>query len=561
MSYNLHPVTYLNANNSERVVDSELDLDIDNFSTNSPNSSNSYNGSPQTSFTSQSSANSPISDIKRQQVREITEQQVQQTSEEIKPKAKKTYRKIKDEDMKGPFKCHWKECGILFDVPEKLYDHLCDDHVGRKSSNNLSLTCYWDNCLVTTVKRDHITSHLRVHVPLKPFHCDLCPKSFKRPQDLKKHSKIHADDHPKQLKKAQMLQQKEASAQAFPLKMGQGYHMDSAASLNYGYAQGHGYNQAPYGQAQDFHYNIPSVANDDQSNRKRKADSSQMNMNMVNSILTDFNFHNLSHGQQEDFANKKSKLEPQYNVDMFNKLNHLESSFQNQVPVNHHPQYGSVANMGNNIYEAEKFFNSLSDSIEMQYQNTPNYHALADHSYGRQPIQQPIQQSQHLPLQMQIPQGQRIQMQPQLHSQQNQNYQQVPGYLYPSVPQYTMKANDPNSSYNYSYPQTSRPGINMQYPVSVEFGGVSTNQRSSKPISEDADKADTADTADEAASLLENLSLKNDKFDQETVSKHREMVRMVCEYLKNIKLALETEKKDIKESLPTKQLYPKITAF
>jgi uncharacterized Zn-finger protein len=33
-----------------------------------------------------------------------------------------------------------------------------------------------------------------VHVPLKPHKCDLCGKAFKRPQDLKKHVKTHADD-------------------------------------------------------------------------------------------------------------------------------------------------------------------------------------------------------------------------------------------------------------------------------------------------------------------------------------------------------------------------------
>ncbi|KAF3769997.1 hypothetical protein M406DRAFT_354209 [Cryphonectria parasitica EP155] len=73
-------------------------------------------------------------------------------------------------------------------------DHLCEKHVGRKSTNNLSLTCQWNACRTTTVKRDHITSHIRVHVPLKPHKCDFCGKSFKRPQDLKKHVKTHADD-------------------------------------------------------------------------------------------------------------------------------------------------------------------------------------------------------------------------------------------------------------------------------------------------------------------------------------------------------------------------------
>jgi hypothetical protein len=45
--------------------------------------------------------------------------------------------------------------------PEDLYEHLCQDHIGRKSTNNLCLTCHWEGCGVVCAKRDHITSHLR----------------------------------------------------------------------------------------------------------------------------------------------------------------------------------------------------------------------------------------------------------------------------------------------------------------------------------------------------------------------------------------------------------------
>lgn len=91
--------------------------------------------------------------------------------------------------------CHWNSCSQKFNNPDDLYLHLTNDHVGRKSTNNLCLTCHWEACGITHVKRDHITSHIRVHVPLKPHECETCGKAFKRPQDLKKHEKIHTEQH------------------------------------------------------------------------------------------------------------------------------------------------------------------------------------------------------------------------------------------------------------------------------------------------------------------------------------------------------------------------------
>ena len=63
------------------------------------------------------------------------------------------------------FTCFWLDCSQKFHDPENLYNHLCNDHIGRKSTNNLCLTCKWKDCGTTCAKRDHITSHLRGRSP------------------------------------------------------------------------------------------------------------------------------------------------------------------------------------------------------------------------------------------------------------------------------------------------------------------------------------------------------------------------------------------------------------
>lgn len=60
-----------------------------------------------------------------------------------------------------PQPCQWEGCDKSFPDPETLYSHLCNDHIGRKSTNNLCLTCKWKDCQTSCAKRDHITSHLR----------------------------------------------------------------------------------------------------------------------------------------------------------------------------------------------------------------------------------------------------------------------------------------------------------------------------------------------------------------------------------------------------------------
>lgn len=136
------------------------------------------------------------------------------------------------------YRCQWVDCSQSFIDPETLYNHLCNDHIGRKSTNNLCLTCKWKDCGTSCAKRDHITSHLRgmffrhlISANLSSFvtsayaveatclrgrfrirslglyliALQICKKSFKRPQDLKKHEKIHTEEHHAQHKHSKAI--------------------------------------------------------------------------------------------------------------------------------------------------------------------------------------------------------------------------------------------------------------------------------------------------------------------------------------------------------------------
>lgn len=74
---------------------------------------------------------------------------------------------ILDIMLKQTLYCQWNDCGLAFESADELYNHLSDDHVGRKSTNNLCLQCHWNNCGTVAAKRDHLASHIRVHLPFK----------------------------------------------------------------------------------------------------------------------------------------------------------------------------------------------------------------------------------------------------------------------------------------------------------------------------------------------------------------------------------------------------------
>ncbi|CCH43463.1 Zinc finger protein [Wickerhamomyces ciferrii] len=299
------------------------------------------------------------------------------------PKKLKYLRKNKDDDHQGPIMCKWGSCKEIFVNAEMLYNHLCDDHVGRKSNRNLNLNCDWDGCKVQTVKRDHITSHLRVHIPLKPFVCTTCTKKFKRPQDLKKHIKTHAD---RQTKQQPPPQQQPQAPQQPPQQRSQvqgGYMTNNQNGVVNG-------SNSLYGSG--FDLNFDNVLNDYESfdqSRKRKPE-------MVSQFFEDV---------------KKSKIQPRYNNEMISKLNSLEFNLNNELSLP--PLSSKFYKSNQELYDTNSFFNQLSASLEQFPTNT------------QQQTQQVPQQQQQQQQQAQLPQLNSNSLYPSLSSSNNFNYPQI----------------------------------------------------------------------------------------------------------------------------------------
>ncbi|KAG9241080.1 hypothetical protein BJ878DRAFT_522532 [Calycina marina] len=90
-------------------------------------------------------------------------------------------------------RCRWGTCYEQCSNGEALFKHLCEQHIGRTATNNLDPICKWLQCKIRTRKREHMTSHILVHISFQSYVCFQCTKTFKRLGDVKKHELTHDD--------------------------------------------------------------------------------------------------------------------------------------------------------------------------------------------------------------------------------------------------------------------------------------------------------------------------------------------------------------------------------
>eukprot|EP00834_Sanchytrium_tribonematis_P008897 NODE_1260_length_1574_cov_0.373559.p1 type:complete len:105 gc:universal NODE_1260_length_1574_cov_0.373559:291-605(+) len=85
------------------------------------------------------------------------------------------------------FNCHWDTCYYTHSEPCALYEH-CTEHLNDGLVEDRFI-CKWRHCKFTSKRYHGLKSHLILHIPHRPYICEVCDKTFKRKFDLKKHRK------------------------------------------------------------------------------------------------------------------------------------------------------------------------------------------------------------------------------------------------------------------------------------------------------------------------------------------------------------------------------------
>lgn len=77
-----------------------------------------------------------------------------------------------------PVVCKWENCLTVFMNCELLHKHVGEAHALKQKIDDFEYSCKWGACNKATFKkREHLLSHLMVHIPLKRFKCITCQKN------------------------------------------------------------------------------------------------------------------------------------------------------------------------------------------------------------------------------------------------------------------------------------------------------------------------------------------------------------------------------------------------
>lgn len=265
--------------------------------------------------------------------------------------------------------CQWFNCGRFFESASDLFQHMSNQHVGRKTTETLCLTCGWNGCGRRFDKRDHIISHVRVHVPsYKPYNCDLCSKCFSRSQDMKKHRKTHKADPPSLLGHVNLHDFDQKTPFAIPQKS------------FYNFAQNYPENltelrPSPVSTAMPFNHDFVGLSISSPNSGKRSLDETQMNHMSMKSKFYQGNddiqwifgqlYGNSMNSPVEGGRTKKLKSQPDLSIDT---MAWVESSgyqmAKSAIPNLHYP---------NRFPENQSLpSQSFTDSHNSQKGATPN---------------------------------------------------------------------------------------------------------------------------------------------------------------------------------------------
>ena len=84
-----------------------------------------------------------------------------------------------------------EKCNKLFSTKHSLKDHINFIH-----NNYRPFKCLFPNCDKEYLVEAKLITHLRTHIGIKPFICQICQKSFNEKGNLKSHLKFHSEIRP-----------------------------------------------------------------------------------------------------------------------------------------------------------------------------------------------------------------------------------------------------------------------------------------------------------------------------------------------------------------------------